>query len=404
MDSGKDTKFWVSASLFSFVIVAIVGTVMRYKIAFDLPFFNQRNLQHAHSHFAFTGWVTQLLMTYIVHNMSAVKTDNNLGQYKYILIFNYLSAIGMLIFFTIYGYQLPSIIFSTMSIFVFYWFLVRIFNDTKNIHTWSAKYLRSSLIFGLISTLGTFVLAYNMATKNYDQNTYLTSVYWYLHFQYNGWFLFGCLGLFHNALEESGIQYRFQNVVYYILILSCIPAFGLSVLWLNIPAVLYFIIVIAAVIQMLAWIIFFSQTIPVIRSHHNFSSFQKYLFLFIGVSIFIKITLQFISVHPELSKLAFGYRNIVIAYIHLSLLAFTSMFLIAYGVLKKFISTEKISKFAIWGIMCTIGITEMILGVQGVLSLSYHALPHTGILLFIFSGVLTLFALLLFYSSRNIKV
>ena len=35
---------------------------MRYKIAYYLPFIEQANFLHAHSHFAFSGWITQVLM------------------------------------------------------------------------------------------------------------------------------------------------------------------------------------------------------------------------------------------------------------------------------------------------------------------------------------------------------
>ncbi len=52
---------------------------MRYKIGFEFPFFNQKNLQHSHSHFAFAGWVSHTLMTLMVYYLES-KIDNFNGQ------------------------------------------------------------------------------------------------------------------------------------------------------------------------------------------------------------------------------------------------------------------------------------------------------------------------------------
>lgn len=52
------TAFWVRLSLINLLLVALMGILMRYKIGFEFPLFNQKNIQHAHSHFAFTGWIS----------------------------------------------------------------------------------------------------------------------------------------------------------------------------------------------------------------------------------------------------------------------------------------------------------------------------------------------------------
>ena len=62
-----NVKFWLKFSLLNLCIVALLGVLMRYKIGFEFPFFNQKNLQHSHSHFAFSGWVTHTLMTLMVY-------------------------------------------------------------------------------------------------------------------------------------------------------------------------------------------------------------------------------------------------------------------------------------------------------------------------------------------------
>lgn len=54
-------KFWLRFSVINLLIVALLGTLMRYKIGFEFPFFNQKNIQHSHSHFAFAVGLVILL-------------------------------------------------------------------------------------------------------------------------------------------------------------------------------------------------------------------------------------------------------------------------------------------------------------------------------------------------------
>nr|HMP31465.1 hypothetical protein [Saprospiraceae bacterium] len=90
-----NTQFWIKISLLSFLVVALLGTLMRYKIAYDFPFFNQKNLQHAHSHFAFVGWVSQLLMLYIIDPLKPHLQPSKILRYNIILTANFIVAIGM---------------------------------------------------------------------------------------------------------------------------------------------------------------------------------------------------------------------------------------------------------------------------------------------------------------------
>ena len=57
---------WIRISLFNLLLVASIGVILRYKIAFALPFIDQKHLLHGHSHFAFAGWISQALMVLLV--------------------------------------------------------------------------------------------------------------------------------------------------------------------------------------------------------------------------------------------------------------------------------------------------------------------------------------------------
>jgi hypothetical protein len=242
-----------------------------------------------------------------------------------------------------------------------------------------------------------------MITKNYDQNIYLSSVYWFLHFQYNGWFLFASLGLLHHYLEKHNVVYNYQNLVFLILVITCFPTFGLSVLWLKLPIPIYIVTVIASILQWAAWFLLLVNMKKIKDIWKNSKGMGNYLLIFVAVAFSIKITIQLFSVHPDLSQLAFGYRNIVIAYLHLSLLAVTSVFLFGYGILNHLIVNNSMTRASLWGIIVLIFVTELVLGIQGFMSLSYTILPYSNVTMFLLSLFLCLSSLILFVTQMKKK-
>ena len=188
--NGEAFSKWVHISLLNLLIVACLGVILRYKIAFSLPFIDQKFLLNAHSHFAVAGWVSQAIMTFITAYISKYSQHFSLKKYQYLLLANLITAYGMLLSFPFEGYGLISIIFSTLSIFSSYAFAVVVWRDLNKmpVEKISHKWFKASLLFNVISSLGAFGLAYMMANKIIHQNWYLAAIYFFLHFQYNGWF------------------------------------------------------------------------------------------------------------------------------------------------------------------------------------------------------------------------
>ena len=177
---------WFRISLFNVMIVAALGVIMRYKIAFYLPFINQKNILNAHSHFAFAGWITQALMVFITFYVSKHNPSFSLKKYNYLLLANLLTAYGMLCSFPFEGYGLISIVFSTLSIFVSYAFAIVVWRDLNKISpkTIAHYWIKAGLIFSVLSSIGPYTLAYMMATKNIHQNVYLTDHAHSVHYRY----------------------------------------------------------------------------------------------------------------------------------------------------------------------------------------------------------------------------
>lgn len=402
-------KFWLRFSMVNLFIVAVLGLLMRYKIGFEFPFFNQKNILHSHSHFAFSGWISHTLMVLMIiflEKKSFQKLKSH-KSYSLILMANLICSYGMLVSFFIHGYNMTSIFFSTMSIFISYVFGYRFWKDLNFVEkeNLSVNWFKVAIFFNVISSAGTFFLAYMMATKNIYQVEYLASIYYYLHFQYNGWFFFACMGLLIAFLNLKTIENSFYSKAFWLFFWACIPAYFLSTLWLKLPVWLYTLTVIAAFIQVYAWFrLVFSLYKEKQISLKNYPLFLRYILLFVGVALTIKLLLQLGSVIPALSQLAFGFRPIVIAYLHLILLAVVSLFLLFYIFAQHFFLITKGIKNGL--ILFSIGVflNEFILAVQGITSFSYTLVPMINELLFTAALVMVFgLGIILFYIIKKLK-
>lgn len=398
-------QYWIKFSIFNLLLVALLGLLMRYKITFELPLINQKNLQHSHSHFAFAGWVSQTLYVLIVRYLSNSNTSLSTLKYKSIFIANLICSYVMLFSFIFQGYGLISIVFSTLSLFISFWFAVVYIKDLKqtNNNTLSNSWFKGALFFNIISSFGTFALAFMMATKNVPQDLYLSSIYYYLHFQYNGWFWFACIGLFVSQIKSSAILEKKNKQIYSLFFISCIPAFLLSVLWLKLPFWLYGLGVLSAIVQIVAWVQFCREIIPEYWKKTSLTPFFKWILYAIACCASLKLLLQLASTVPEISQYVFGFRPIVIAYLHLVLLAIISLFLLNFIYTTSLLTLSKNSTIALCIFILGIIANEIILAIQGIASFSYTLIPYLnemllGAAIVLFSGMF-----ILFYSTTQKK-
>jgi len=378
-------------ALLNLSFVAAIGVVLRYKIAYSLPFIDQKHLLHGHSHFAFAGWVSNAIMILLVNYLSTQQTNPAIQKYKWIINANLITAYGMLISFPIQGYGLYSIIFSTLSIFVSYAFAILFWKDLnrlpqKNTSHW---WIKAALLFNALSSLGAFGLAYMMATKNIHQNFYLAAVYFFLHFQYNGWFFFACMGL-ATAKFLQHVPATAQKKIFWLFAGACIPAYVLSALWLPLPHWTYIIVILAAFSQMAGWLLTVQQIkLQLAFIKLNNASGVLWILLFSCIALSIKLLLQLGSTIPSLSTLAFGFRPIVIGYLHLILLGVISLFLIGFMMAEKLVTLKPAALRAIRIFAGAVILNELLLMIQGVAAMTYTAVP-------LIDQLLLLAALLLF--------
>lgn len=399
------TKKWARLSLLNFVVLASVGVLLRYKILFSLPGIDYKNLLHAHSHFAFAGWVSTALYVAIIHILQP--QQKQLIKYNLLMWVQQLSSYGMLFTFPFMGYALPSIAFSTLSIFVSFWFAYLVSKQLAvSTLSFQKKWLYAALGCNIVSSIGTFTLAWLMANRIAHQDLYFGSVYFYLHFQYNGWFLFTIFGLLFTYAAQwmNALQIRYSNYFFYLLLAAVLPAWFLSMLWMRVPAWIHIGGIIAAVLQLLSLVYFFRLFLQLKKFvKQSTKKMVEWLWSFSMMAFMLKLVLQAFSAIPQLNKYAFGIRPIVIGFLHLVLLGFVSLFIVGFLIQQQLIKAEsKSAHIILWVLAGSIFANELILMIQGVTAISNSDLPNAPhFLLCAALGIFTSLLLLLIHQFRK---
>jgi len=322
---------WVKTSLFFFLFVALMGSIMRLTPFIDLPV-AYKNILHAHSHVAFQGWVYITLVALIINlylDKAIVK------KYNLQLSLTVITLIGIMVSFLAQGYALFSIAFSSLFQFLNYWFTIRFFKDVKKSdlakkHTFSLKFIKAALLLMLLSTIGPWIIGVLSAKGLGDSEYFNAALYFFFHFQYNGWFTFAVLGIFFWWIENQAIPIKPSASKFYTyMLIAVVPAYSLSLLGMSFGKYFQLIGYISAILQLIGatyLIMFIKQTYPSIKK-----TFNQIVFTLLAISFscfFIKELLQAFSSLPALKQYAFLNKNLIISYIHL-VMGFISFFLLA---------------------------------------------------------------------------
>lgn len=402
----KKIAFGLKFSVFNLVIVALLGTLMRYKIAYSFPFVDQKHLQESHSHFAFYGWITACIYILIIKYLNQKRPDVNIDKYGHLFLANFVAAYGMLISFAVGGYNIYSIAFSVLGILISYLFFYYLIVDLKGYKETSKPWFVGGFFFAVISSFGVFYLAYMILNQRIPQDAYLATTYYYLHFQYNGFFLFASIGLLFHMMKNMGakISEKDNKLTFWLMFIGCFIGYGLSVLWAKLPMWIFILIVIATIMQTYGG---YKVVMLVKNNWQHFvekqSGLQRFVVWFFGIAFIAKTLLQLGSTIPAVSQFAFGFRNIVIAYLHLILLMCISAFLI-YRVIatKYFVQTKTLTigwKLLLLGIF----LNEFILGLMGIFSIKYIAIPKSAQMLLYVSGLMFLASIILLIGMKYSK-
>lgn len=358
-------KAWIICCFFNFLIACIFGLVMRLMYLFPLDFINYSFLLHAHSHVAMLGWVYLMVYVLIVR-FFIPKEKSQKRIYNRLFWFTEFSVIGMMIAFPIQGYALFSIIFSTLHILLSYIFCRLVWKDGFKEKMPQQRLLRASVLFMILSTFGVWCLGPAVSTLGKQSAFYQIAIQFFLHFQFNGWFILAILALFlkqfHNKIDEVKF-----NKFYFLIIISTLLTVSFPIRWFVDNDILSYLNVLGVLIQLVAFIYFYKILKPQI--HHFKNTLDKTTKIVYGLalcSFFLKVGIQLWTIFPNLASVSHQIRNFVIGFIHLSTLGIITGFL--FGILlqnKMLTADSKVLQIGVKAFVLGYIATEILLFLQG---------------------------------------
>ncbi len=327
-------RFWLHILLLFFVTVASIGIVLRGLLGGYFSGLNYQFILHSHSHTAFIGWIFQALFFSLVSLYLPEKVVRQRRYNKLFAVFVLLSAL-MAIAFWQQGYAAFSIALSSIFQVASYVFAWRLWRDGQQHqtakHSYSWKFVQLALACLVVSTFGPWALAVISANGLQGTDLYPMAIYFYMHFQMNGWFVFGVLAIILFVWENKfgAIHSAATEWAYTLLGVAVFPAYVLSIYHLVHKPLMFGIGLVSALTQVLG---------VALLVHHLFRHAQGNMFmkfwprLLGSLAIFalgLKFILQVFSILPGLEELAFHNRGVVIAYLHLVAIGFASFGLLA---------------------------------------------------------------------------
>ena len=329
MDTRKDIQW----AFLYFIITILLGLSLRVSYIADV-FFNIRHVTHSHSHIGLLGWIYTILSSLICQYFLR-ETDRK--PYFILFLCTQFCILGMLFSFPFGGYFLYSIIFSSLFIICTYWFSIfflkrsKKYNfirfsisksvDVENDKPLSLKFVHWGIYFLILSSIGIWLLPVAIVKAGKGSDWYNSALYFFLHFQYNGWFLAVLFGLLVGEIEHKSLlnSKRLKGALYNFVI-GTIGSVTLSWVGFFNEPILY-------IIGNISGFLLLASIFELYRAYMQLekSAFLMQMFLLLCM---LKTIFMFLGSFPWIAEVVLPNREFVISYLH-----FTFLGVIGFGVL-----------------------------------------------------------------------
>jgi hypothetical protein len=308
------------------VIANALGLLLRVQTLVALPAANYGYILHAHSHVAFLGWVYN---AFFVLALALLVRPEDRMAFRRLFVLTQVATLGMLFTFPFQGYARESIAFSTAHVAgqaVFAWMLLR-----RNRATPAAQLaLRWAFAFMLLSAAGPIALGPMAAADMRGSPWYSLAIYYYLHFQYNGWFVFFLLALLllvPPGPQGGDTEAAARRAVHW-LAAGCLLTLTLSALWVNPPGWVANVGIVGAAAQLVGG----AYLIGALRARPPpfRGAAAIWLARIAAAGFVIKLLLQFIAGWPGIVELA-SLRMVIIGFLHLVFLGVVTPLVISWA-------------------------------------------------------------------------
>jgi len=365
---GKDyfVSRWARIALHFLVFSAIAGWVLRYYNFSPIKGLNYKFLLHTHSHVALLGWMHLALATAMVKEFLPSEGK----KFNKILLFTLLTVVGMMLSFPFQGYALVSITFSTLFLFASYWFVYEFYRKLKanEDNSVAANWIRWALFFLIISSFGPWALGPIMVFGQSHGTLYNLSIYYYLHFLYNGFFVAAVFGILIKWLENTGTDFDSRRATnfYRFTVYPIIPAYALSMLWTNPPGWIYMTAGLAALLQLIG--LFYGWPFLTVYLRTFKSKFFQFIFSLVMVAYSLKMLMQVLSAIPLIADYVYETRLFTaIGYIHMVMLGFLTLLIITYFVKVKVFKANSLVRLGLIIFVTGLITSEVVLFFNGII-------------------------------------
>ncbi len=396
---------WFQIALVNFLVAATIGVLLRFAFVAEIPGFHFRKFMYAHSHVAMLGWLFQGFFAVLLPKLFVSRIPNGIQRLFWLSQF---MVLGMAIAFPIVGYTSWAILFAAGHVVVSYGFVYVIWKALgvrRYDFLLGVLFIRTALILMVISTLSLLAIGPIMASGLRDHEIFYWAVQWFLHFQFNGWFLFMALGLWFVQMESDGISLSVTRVrTFFWWLLGSTPlTFALAIAWSNPNRFVFAVNSFGILVQTIALILFVRFLILDKIQLKDWTGWSKRLLVIALVSFLGKLCIQGLVILPAVAEMAYTLRNYVIGFIHLITLGSLTMLMLSLAIRNQMISFR--NAIAPAGLIILVfGFlgSEFLLFLQGTMFwLSFGFMPWYHEMLFVISiGLPVGISLFLFGISR----
>ena len=376
------------------IIAASLGLTLRM-IQAGLISGHFKHLMHTHSHIALLGWLYNAALIILQYTIFKKKE----GAFNTVFWLSQITFLGMMFSFPFQGYAFASITFSSLYLFCSYYLVYILFKESFRIeNSYVVKFVQWGGIYLVLSSFGPFSLGFIMAKGLIDTFWYKLSIYWFLHFLYNGFFVFVVFGYLLNKLHSHANQ----KVIFWLMNLSVIPIYLLSTLWLDPNFSFYAVALMGSVFQLVAFILLIKSK-EVLRLFKQ--PWTRFVFLLTLIVYAMKMFFQIFSVAPSVQGfLSNTVAYSVIGFIHLVMLGFFTLLFIIIFLQEKFIALSSTLKIGLVLLITGIVLSEALLFAQSVaFHFQYFTIQKFHTLLFFASALMPMGIVFIVWSAFQEK-
>jgi len=402
-------KYMISYTIFFLLLTAISGVWMRL-----FPFWGKiqsvpyDHILHAHSHGAVLGWL--FLASFIIFlSLSWNEIPNKKHVNTMFIVTVFVTGL-MFIAFIYEGYAKFSIIFSTSHIFIEYWVAIYIFIFMKKRNMMpkiSRYFINAGLLTLIISSIGPFSLGGLAASGLKDTPFFDMAIYFYLHFQYNGWLYLMLVGLFIWFLNKKQVPLngKWLRMSFWIYFVALFPGFFLSILWYDFSTTITVLAMFGGIGQFIGVVIFI---IALWKALLKKNPFVKWIYRLVVLALTILLSkglMELALIYPPLAAIVYDTRSVVIGYLHLTLLGFLTIFVfILFGLVGVVSFRRKFTVISMVVFLIGFVINEITLFVSGLMNwIGKNNIIFHHQLLLIASVILLISIGMIWYSAMTNK-